>query len=104
MTVLERMKNRIKEANELDLSDCIETAQTAILNRRFPFGAQSVEKDQYLSDQQDLVYRVAIDLYNKSGAEGELGHTENGINRQYESSWISEQLLSEIIPKVKVFS
>lgn len=49
---------------------------------------------QYL----DLQLRCAIDLYNKIGAEGELAHSENGISRSYESSWISQELLNEIVP------
>ena len=47
---------------------------------------------------EDLQYRIALDLYNKQGAEGETGHNENGINRSFESSWISEQLLREVTP------
>ena len=39
----------------------------------------------------DLQFRVALDLYNKTGAEGQIGHTENSISRTWESSWISEQ-------------
>lgn len=47
---------------------------------------------------EDLQYRIALDLYNKQGAEGQLNHNENGINRTFESSWISAQLLSEVTP------
>ena len=46
--------------------------------------------------------RIAIDLYNKRGAEGEKAHSENGVSRTYESSWVSQQLLDEIIPKAEV--
>lgn len=103
MTVLERMKLRIpEEPDEAVFLDCIESAQEAILNRRFAFGGTAKAKDEYISDHQDLLYRCAVDLYNKTGAEGQLGHTENGVSRQYESSWISEQLLKEVTPLVGV--
>lgn len=55
-------------------------------------------EDRYL----DLQYRIALDLYNRQGAEGEMKHTENGITRDYESSWISAQLLEEVAPFVGV--
>lgn len=47
---------------------------------------------------EDLQFRIAMDLYNRIGDEGEIIHTENGINRHYESSWISAELLEEITP------
>lgn len=99
MDILARLQLRLTDGDKAPdddvLEDCIETAKTAIMNRRFPYGdwPDSVEP-RY----QDLQFRIAMDLYNKIGAEGETGHSENGISRQYESSWISEQLLSEVTP------
>lgn len=57
-------------------------------------------EDRYL----DLQYRIALDLYNKMGAEGQLSHSENGVSRAYESSWISAQLLEEVTPFVGTVS
>lgn len=63
--------------------------------RRFPFREWPEElEEQYL----DLQYRIAMDLFNKAGAEGETAHSENGISRTYESSWVSQQLLNEVTP------
>lgn len=57
------------------------------------------EEETYVEPRYlDLQFRIALDLYNKQGAEGETGHSENGINRQFESSWVSEQLLREVTP------
>lgn len=133
MTNLERMRLRTKEPDDAVLMDCLESAKSAILSRRFPYGGWPtqevehvippvVEKDpetgedvivtpgrtetvtetvlepQYL----DLQYRCAIDLYNKTGAEGQISHSENGISRTWESSWISEELLSDVVPMVGV--
>lgn len=95
MDALERLKLRTQEPDEAVLMDCLESAKSAIMTRRFPFQKWPDEiEPQYM----DTWYKVALDLYNKSGAEGELAHSENGVSRTYESSWVSEQLLSEIVP------
>jgi hypothetical protein len=97
MDMLDRLKARTGEEDESILMDCMESAKAAILTRRFPFGDWPDEMEpQYV----DLQYRCALDLYNKLGAEGELSHAESGISRSYESSWISNQLLAEVVPKV----
>ena len=99
MTNLERLQLRTNEPNEAILEDCLESAKNAILARRFPFQ----EWPRFLPDQfLDLQVRIAMDLYNKIGAEGQMSHSENGISRTYESSWISEQLLQEVTPLVGV--
>jgi hypothetical protein len=42
--------------------------------------------------------RMAVELYNKRGAEGQVGHGENGISRTYDGGDISKSLLAQIIP------
>ena len=99
MTNLERLKLRTNEPDEAVLKDCLESAKSAILARRFPFK----ETDGTLEVKfTDLQFRIALDLYNKIGGEGQLTHSENGVSRTWESSWISEQLLSEVVPYVGV--
>jgi len=44
---------------------------------------------------------IAVDLYNKRGAEGEVAHTENGISRSYESANVSPSILAKITPFAK---
>ena len=107
MDVLDRLKIRTGEEDELVLEDLLETAKYAILARRFPYGDYPTDENgaakletRYL----DLQFRIALDLFNKQGAEGELEHRENGINRTYESSWISAQLLEEVTPLCGVVS
>ena len=101
MDILTKLKKRTGETDEDLLAVLLDDAKNAILSRRFPFGdypvnasGETVIEDRYL----DLQYRIAVDLYNKQGAEGQTVHKENGIDRTFESSWISEQLLSEVIP------
>jgi hypothetical protein len=45
--------------------------------------------------------RMAVEMFNKIGAEGQIGHSENGIARTYEKADISDSLLSKITPAVK---
>lgn len=97
--LLHRLKLRTGEENDDVLVDCLDSAKSAILARRFPYGNYP---DALESRYLNLQFRIALDLYNKIGAEGETAHTENGVTRSYESSWISEQLLQEVTPMVGV--
>jgi hypothetical protein len=100
MTQLERLKIRITEkVNDVELEDILESAKAVILSRRFPFGEQPLELEE---KYKDLQIRIAIEMFNKRGAEGETAHSENGVGRSYSSASVSEELLREITPKVGV--
>lgn len=100
MTQLERLKLRIPENdNELELEDVLESAKAVILSRRYPFGEQPLDiEDKY----KDLQIRIAVEMYNKRGVEGQTSHNENGVSRSYSSASVSEELLREITPKAGV--
>ena len=103
MDILDRLVLRLTEngvSPDVDvLNDCIESAKSAIMSRRYPFKTWPEQiEDRY----KDLQFRIALDLYNKIGAEGEVTHGENGVSRHFESSWISEQLLSEVTPIARI--
>ena len=100
MTQLERLKIRITEkVTDVELEDILESAKAVILSRRFPFGEHPEEvEDKY----KDLQIRIAVEMFNKRGAEGETAHSENGVSRSYASANVSEDLLREITPKVGV--
>ena len=100
MTQLERLKIRITEnVSDEMLSDILESAKAVILSRRFPFGEQPLEIEPRYNDLQ---IRIAVEMFNKQGAEGELAHSENGVSRTYSSANVSEELLREITPKAGV--
>lgn len=44
--------------------------------------------------------QMAIELYNKQGVEGQTSHSENGISRGYKSTAISDDLLTQVTPRV----
>ena len=128
-TNLARLKLRTGETDEALLNDILESAKIAILDRRYPFhdyptrevtvvretapadGEESNESSEepetvtitetYVEDRYlDVQFRLALDMYNRSGAEGQLTHSENGIARTYGSEWMSQQILNEVIPWV----
>jgi hypothetical protein len=100
MTQLERLKIRITEkVNDNELEDILESAKAVILSRRFPFGEQPTEIEPRYNDLQ---IRIAVEMFNKRGAEGEIAHSENGVSRTYSSASVSEELLREITPKAGV--
>ncbi len=100
MTQLERLKIRITEnATDEELEDILESAKAVILSRRFPFGDWPEELE---NKYKDLQIRIAVEMFNKRGAEGETAHSENGVSRSYSSASVSEELLREITPKVGV--
>lgn len=37
---------------------------------------------------------ACVDIYSKVGGEGQLSHSENGVSRSYQSSWITFDLIS----------
>ena len=100
MTQLERLKIRITETtNDRELEDILESAKAVILARRFPFGDWPEELEP---KYKDLQIRIAVEMFNKRGAEGETAHSENGVSRSYASANVSEDLLREITPKAGV--
>lgn len=99
MELLQRLKGRIpEETDELILDDCLFSAENIIRSKRYPFGdgTEKIEP-KYL----DLQLRIAVEIYNKRGVEGQTAHSENGVSRTYETAGISENLLSEITPVAK---
>lgn len=50
------------------------------------------------SQYSTIQIKMAVEMYNKRGAEGQTMHTENGITRMYEKADISPSLLMQITP------
>lgn len=56
-----------------------------------------------LSKGKNSLAMACIDVYSKAGSEGQTSHSENGISRVYDSSWISPKIYSAFPNYVKVF-
>ena len=103
MTQLERLKIRITDnVSEEVLEDILESAKNVILSRRYPFLSDSEYPSDVELRYKDLQIRIAVEMYNKQGVEGQTSHSELGVNRTYESANVSESLLREITPKAGV--
>jgi hypothetical protein len=74
-------------------------AVNSVMNRLYPFGWEG----KPLPSKYDYkACEIACYLYNKRGAEGQTGHSENGISRSYESASVPDSMLKEITPFVGV--
>lgn len=78
----------------------LKIAGQAIINRAYPYDDTITEVPRRYGYLQ---CEIANYLLNKRGAEGQTAHSENGINRSYESADVPESMLSEVIPHVGVF-
>ena len=77
----------------------LDIAGGKILNRAYPFGTDLTE----IPARYDFLHcEIAAYLLNKRGAEGQTGHSENGISRSYESADVPESMLGAITPMVGV--
>lgn len=77
----------------------LEDAKATIIRRLDPLGAVGVTEvpDRYAMLQVKLAARYSF----RAGGEGELAHSENGVNRTY-GTVNDEDLLREIMPYAKV--
>lgn len=75
------------------LQYCLDSGSDIICDLR---NSDAVET-KYLTTQ----IKIAIEIFNKMGAEGQVEHSENGIVRKYEKGDISPSLLAQITPIVK---
>lgn len=70
-----------------------------IINRAYPYDDEITEVPRRYGYLQ---CEIACYLLNKRGAEGQTAHSENGVNRSYESADVPESMLSEVIAHVGV--
>lgn len=78
------------------LSNLLWQAEGIVLNRRYPFGTP--EGATVTSAYEHIQIQIALELYAKMGAEGQTGHSENGVSRSYEAADVSPSLLKRILP------
>lgn len=95
MSQLTTFKSLLGNPPESDdvLNFYLSNASDIICDLRF----SDVVEPEYLNTQ----IKIAIELYNKRGAEGQIAHGENGLTRTYEKSDISPSLLNQITPFVR---
>lgn len=87
-----------EETDDSVLSALLEQAAAIVLNRHYPFGYP--EGAPVPRRYEHVQVAIALELYNKQGAEGQTAHSENGISRTYEAADVSPSLLKQVIPVV----
>ena len=103
MTQAEKLKLLKAMVGESDTEEVLlaylNIAGRKIINRAYPYGTDETE----VPTRYDFLQcEIAAYLLNKRGAEGQTGHSENGISRSYESADVPESLLGAVTPMVGV--
>lgn len=84
-------------------SSYLKLAQMRIMQKRNPF-EKEIDVDELWEHQYDsLACEIAVFMLSKRGAEGEVAHKENGIDRIWSNKAIDipTPLLKRVIPKAK---
>lgn len=77
------------------LSTYLTLAGQKIIARAYPYDTSVTDvPTQY----ETLQCEIAAYLLNKRGAEGQTGHTENGITRTYENGDVPSSMLKVVTP------
>ena len=69
-------------------------AETMILNKMYPFGYP--DGTEVPARYERLQIKLAVELYNQRGAEGQVQHGENGTTRM----WGASAILTKVVPHV----
>ena len=77
----------------------LKIAGEKIIQRAYPYDDTVTEVPRRYGVLQ---CEIALYLLNKRGAEGQTAHSENGVNRTYESADVPESLLKDVITQVEV--
>lgn len=67
-------------------------AESMILNKMYPFGYP--DGTEVPARYERLQIKLAVELYNQRGAEGQISHGENGTTR----TWGASSILAKIVP------
>lgn len=93
---LEMLRAMIGDDDEDNvLYSYLEIAGQKIINRAYPYDP---DRDTVPDRYGYLQVEIAAYLMNKRGAEGQLSHNENGINRTYQSADVPESMMSQVVP------
>lgn len=83
------------------LSTYLTLAGQKIIAKAYPYRNDITEVP---AQYDTLQLEVAAYMLNKRGAEGQVTHTENGVQRQYENGDVPTTLLKTIVPHCGVIS
>ena len=85
------------EEEDTTLLTYLSMAKRKILNRMYPYAEDYTELELPVR-YEGLQLEIAVYMMNKRGAEGEVQHNENGINRIYGTADVPSAMLAEVTP------
>lgn len=88
------------ETDDTIISAFLSMAGDVIYNYVDPF--KTCDKIDVLKDYGTAQTKLAAYYLNKRGWDFETSHSENGVNRSYETGDIPQSILKELTPKVGV--
>ena len=77
------------------LSTYLTLAADKIIAKAYPY---KTDVSEVPSQYEYLQIEIAAYMMNKRGAEGQVTHTENGLQRQYENADVPYSMLRTITP------
>ena len=83
------------EETDAGLEAMLANAGAMILNKMYPFGYP--EGTTVPARYEQIQIQLAVEIYGKRGAEGQISHSENGISRTWTES---SPLLKLVVPHV----
>ena len=92
---IEMLKAMTGEESESVVVAYLDLAGDKVCRKAYPF---DLEINTVPPQYEYIQIEIAAYLLNKRGAEGEIRHNENGINREYENGDIPSSLLRDIVP------
>lgn len=101
--ILQELKEELQneaDFNEIMLKNRIKNAIREVKAiRRYPKAYTENQINDDMNNFYSVVRAVALYDYNLVGAEGEQGHTENGISRNYVKR---ESLFGDVLPLARL--
>lgn len=73
------------------------------MNCHFPNSFTEKKITSVLAKGKNSLAMACVDIYVKAGGESEVSHSENGISRQYDSAWITFDLITNFPNYVEIF-
>lgn len=96
--MIETIKYLAEEPDEKTVLAYFNLAKGKVLAQAFPYKDVAELPAKY----ESITIEITVFMLNKRGAEGEQRHSENGIDRTFDSADIPTDLLRKITPCVGV--
>lgn len=94
-----------------ETGDSIETFPGSIVDFVIEYASQNCHFPSHFKESnivadlergKNALAMACVDIYARAGAEGQIGHSENGVNRTYDYAWITFDLISNFPNYVKI--